>query len=102
MAVYGEKKRPPGPSPAKPTRRSAGETPLSSNQTGIEVSVRDNDVDQAIKALKRKIARDGLLKQIKSKKAYENPSERRKRKERESKRRLRKAMARRARRAPRG
>ena len=67
---------------------------------GIEVSVRDNDVEQAIKALKRKIARDGLLKQL-SKKAYEKPSERRKRKERESKRRLRKALARRARRMPR-
>jgi small subunit ribosomal protein S21 len=70
-----------------------------SNQTGIEVTVRDNDVEQALKALKRKIARDGLLKQLKSKKAYEKPSERRKRKERESKRRIRKAMARRAKRA---
>ena len=38
-----------------------------SNQTGIEVSVRDNDVEQALKALKRKIARDGLLKQLKYK-----------------------------------
>jgi small subunit ribosomal protein S21 len=68
--------------------------------TGIEVSVRDNDVEQAIKALKRKIARDGLLKQLKSKKNYEKPSEKRKRKERESKRRIRKALARRARRIP--
>jgi small subunit ribosomal protein S21 len=73
---------------------------LSSNNTGIEVSVRDNDVEQAIKALKRKIARDGLLKQLKSKKTYEKPSEKRKRKERESKRRIRKALARRARRIP--
>jgi small subunit ribosomal protein S21 len=73
---------------------------LSNNNTGIEVSVRDNDVEQAIKALKRKIARDGLLKQLKSKKTYEKPSERRKRKERESKRRIRKALARRARRIP--
>ncbi len=73
-----------------------------SNSTGIEVQVRDNDVEQAIKVLKRKVARDGLLKQLKSKKAYEKPSERRKRKERESKRRIRKAMARRARRTQRG
>jgi len=73
-----------------------------SNQTGIEVVVKDNDVDQAMKALKRKIARDGLLKQLKSKKAYEKPSEKRKRKLRESKRRIRKAMARRAKRATRG
>ena len=73
-----------------------------SSQTGIEVTVRDNDVEQAIKALKRKIARDGLLKQLKSKKAYEKPSERRKRKQRESKRRIRKAMARRAKRNHKG
>ncbi|MDR1608504.1 MAG: 30S ribosomal protein S21 [Deltaproteobacteria bacterium] len=73
---------------------------MTSNNMGIEVSVRDNDVEQAIKALKRKIARDGLLKQLKSKKTYEKPSERRKRKERESKRRIRKALARRARRIP--
>ncbi|MBU2550976.1 MAG: 30S ribosomal protein S21 [Proteobacteria bacterium] len=68
----------------------------------MEVVVKDNDVDQAMKALKRKIARDGLLKQLKSKKAYEKPSEKRKRKLRESKRRIRKAMARRAKRATRG
>lgn len=77
-------------------------TSVSTNATGIEVLVRDNDVEQAIKVLKRKVARDGLLKQLKSKKAYEKPSERRKRKERESKRRIRKAMARRAKRLQRG
>jgi small subunit ribosomal protein S21 len=72
---------------------------LSRNDTGIEVIVRDNDVEQAIKALKRKSARDGLIKQLKSKKAYEKPSDRRKRKERESIRRIRKAQARRSRRS---
>jgi small subunit ribosomal protein S21 len=71
---------------------------LSRNDTGIEVVVRDNDVEQAIKALKRKSARDGLIKQLKSKKAYEKPSDRRKRKLRESIRRIRKAQARRTRR----
>jgi small subunit ribosomal protein S21 len=75
---------------------------LSRNDTGIEVVVRDNDVEQAIKTLKRKAARDGLIKQLKSKKAYEKPSDRRKRKDRESLRRIRKAQARRARRVPRG
>ncbi|MDR1312167.1 MAG: 30S ribosomal protein S21 [Deltaproteobacteria bacterium] len=74
---------------------------MSRNDTGIEVIVRDNDVEQAIKALKRKAARDGLIKQLKGKKAYEKPSDRRKRKERESVRRIRKAQARRARRTPR-
>ncbi|MDR2460329.1 MAG: 30S ribosomal protein S21 [Deltaproteobacteria bacterium] len=64
--------------------------------------MRDNDVEQAIKILKRRAARDGLIKQLKSKKAYEKPSDKRKRKDRESLRRIRKAQARRARRSPRG
>ncbi|MBW2623014.1 MAG: 30S ribosomal protein S21 [Deltaproteobacteria bacterium] len=67
----------------------------------MEIIVKDNDVDQALKVLKRKIARDGLLKQLKTKRAYEKPSEKRKRKERESLRRIRKAMARRNRRTSR-
>lgn len=67
-------------------------------KSGIEIIVKDNDVEQALKVLKRKVARDGLLKQLKTKRAYEKPSEKRKRKERESLRRIRKAMARRNRR----
>ena len=64
-------------------------------KSGIQIIVKDNDVEHALKVLKRKIARDGLLKQLKTKRAYEKPSEKRKRKERESLRRIRKAMARR-------
>ncbi|MDR2353139.1 MAG: 30S ribosomal protein S21 [Deltaproteobacteria bacterium] len=71
---------------------------MSRTDTGIEVVVRDGDVDQALKALKRKAARDGLIKQLKSKKAFEKPSDKRKRKRRESFRRMRKANARRQRR----
>jgi len=70
-------------------------------KSGIQIVVKDNDIEHALKALKRKIARDGLLKQLKTKRAYEKPSEKRKRKERESLRRIRKAMARRNRRAAR-
>ena len=70
-----------------------------SGKSGIEIIVKDNDVEQALKVLKRKIARDGLLKQLKTKRSYEKPSEKRKRKERESLRRIRKAMARRNRRS---
>lgn len=69
------------------------------SKSGIEIIVKDNDVEQALKVLKRKVARDGLLKQLKTKRAYEKPSEKRKRKQRESLRRIRKAMARRNRRA---
>jgi len=71
---------------------------IMGTKSGIDVTVRDNNVDQAIKVLKRKMAQDGLLKQLKSKKAYEKPSERRRRKMRESQRRLRKALAKRAKR----
>lgn len=70
------------------------------DKSGIQIFVKDNDVEHALKVLKRKIARDGLLKQLKTKRAYEKPSEKRKRKERESLRRIRKAMARRNRRSP--
>lgn len=73
-----------------------------SSKSGIEIIVKDNDVEQALKVLKRKIARDGLLKQLKTKRNYEKPSEKRKRKERESLRRIRKAMARRNKRATHG
>jgi small subunit ribosomal protein S21 len=73
-----------------------------SSKSGIEIIVKDNDVEQALKVLKRKIARDGLLKQLKTKRNYEKPSEKRKRKERESLRRIRKAMARRNKRATNG
>ena len=73
-----------------------------SSKSGIEIIVKDNDVEQALKVLKRKIARDGLLKQLKTKRNYEKPSEKRKRKERESLRRIRKAMARRNKRTTRG
>ena len=59
----------------------------------------NNNVDQALKVLKRKIAQEGVLKQLKYKKAYEKPSERRRRKLRESQRRVRKLIAKRSRRA---
>jgi len=71
------------------------------SKSGIQIVVKDNDIEHALKVLKRKIARDGLLKQLKTKRAYEKPSEKRKRKERESLRRIRKAMARRNRRTSR-
>lgn len=71
---------------------------MASSKSGIEIIVKDNDVEQALKVLKRKVARDGLLKQLKTKRAYEKPSEKKKRKQRESLRRIRKAMARRNRR----
>ena len=43
----------------------------------MEVSVRDNDVDQALRALKKKMQREGIFREMKMRRSYEKPSERR-------------------------
>ncbi len=60
----------------------------------IEVKVYDNDLEKAMRILKKKIQNDGLFKRLKLKKNYEKPSEYRRRKEREALRRQRIAAAR--------
>lgn len=64
----------------------------------IEVKVYDNDLEKAMRILKKKIQNDGLFKRLKLKKSYEKPSEYRRRKEREAMRRQRIARVRRTRR----
>jgi small subunit ribosomal protein S21 len=58
----------------------------------LEVKVIDNDVEKAIRILKKKIQNDGLFKRLKLKKSYEKPSEYRRRKLREAMRRHRIAI----------
>ncbi|MFC7053594.1 30S ribosomal protein S21 [Hansschlegelia quercus] len=55
------------------------------------VTVRDNNVDQALKALKRKLQREGVFREMRQRRAYEKPSERRNREKGEAVRRARKA-----------
>jgi small subunit ribosomal protein S21 len=55
----------------------------------IEVKVLDNDIERALRILKKKIQTDGLFKRLKMKKSYEKPSEYRRRKQREAVRRQR-------------
>ncbi|MBB3458558.1 small subunit ribosomal protein S21 [Rhizobium sp. BK313] len=43
----------------------------------MQVLVRDNNVEQAIRALKKKMQREGLFRELKARRAYEKPSERR-------------------------
>ena len=57
--------------------------------SGLEVTVFHNDVEQAMKVLKKKLQNEGLLRQLKAKQSYEKPSECRRRKRRESERRRR-------------
>tara|TARA_B100000989_G_scaffold246021_1_gene193172 strand:- start:281 stop:484 length:204 start_codon:yes stop_codon:yes gene_type:complete len=56
----------------------------------VEVVVRDNNVDQALRALKKKMQREGVFREMKMRKHYEKPSERRVRETAESVRRARK------------
>lgn len=60
----------------------------------IAVKVYDNDIEKAMRILKKKIQNDGLFKRLKLKKSYEKPSEYRRRKMREALRRERIANAR--------
>ncbi|MDY6831942.1 MAG: 30S ribosomal protein S21 [Thermodesulfobacteriota bacterium] len=55
----------------------------------IEVRVIDNDLEKAMRILKKKIQNDGLFKRLRLRKTYEKPSEFKRRKEREAQRRLR-------------
>ncbi|MCF8024844.1 MAG: 30S ribosomal protein S21 [Desulfobacteraceae bacterium] len=59
----------------------------------IAVKVDDNDLEKAMRVLKKKIQNDGLFKKLRLKKNYEKPSEYRRRKRREALRRQRIAEA---------
>jgi small subunit ribosomal protein S21 len=56
----------------------------------LQVLVRDNNVDQALRVLKKKMQREGLFREIKARSAYEKPSEKRAREKAEAIRRQRK------------
>ena len=58
----------------------------------MQVFVRDNNVDQALRVLKKKMQRDGTFRQMKLRRSYEKPSERRAREKVEGKRRYRKML----------
>jgi small subunit ribosomal protein S21 len=53
----------------------------------LQVFVRENNVDQALRVLKKKIQREGVFREMKRRKAYEKPSERRTREKPEAIRR---------------
>ena len=59
------------------------------------VTVRDNDVDRAMRVLKKKLQREGVFREMKLRRHFEKPSERRVREKSEAVRRIRKVMRRR-------
>ena len=58
----------------------------------MEIKVYDNDIEKALKVLKRQIQKEGLLKELKKRTFYEKPSEKEKRKQREAMRKRLKAL----------
>ncbi|HHL71865.1 MAG TPA: 30S ribosomal protein S21 [Bacteroidetes bacterium] len=58
----------------------------------MEIKVYDNNIDKALKALKRQLQREGFFKELKKRSYYEKPSEKKKRKEKEARKRRLKAM----------
>lgn len=56
----------------------------------MQVLVRDNNIDQALRVLKKKMQREGVFREMKQRKAYEKPSERKNREKGEAIRRARK------------
>ncbi len=62
----------------------------------MQVIVRENNVDQALKALKKKMQREGIFREMKLRNFYEKPSEKKAREKAEAIRRARKLARKRA------
>jgi len=62
----------------------------------VQIVVRDNNVDQALRALKKKMQREGVFREMKLRNHYEKPSEKRAREKAEAVRRARKLARKRA------
>jgi len=62
----------------------------------MQVLVRDNNVEQALRVLKKKMQREGLFRELKERRHYEKPSEKRAREKAEAVRRARKLARKRA------
>ena len=62
----------------------------------MQIIVRDNNVDQALRALKKKLQREGVYREMKLRRHYEKPSEKRARQKAEAVRRARKLARKRA------
>jgi small subunit ribosomal protein S21 len=62
----------------------------------VEIYVRQNNVDQALRALKKKLQNEGILREMKARDHFEKPSEKRVREKAEGIRRARKLARKRA------
>ena len=58
----------------------------------MNVRVYENNIEKALKVLKRQLQREGLFKEIKKRSSYEKPSEKKKRKQREARKKKMRAL----------
>ncbi len=72
------------------------QTLLKGVSTVVSVNVRDNNVEQALKVLKKKMQREGIFREMKQRRHYEKPSEKKAREKSESSRRWRKLQRKRS------
>ena len=63
---------------------------LLQRKNPLQVLVRDNNIDQALRVLKKKMQREGVFREMKQRRSYEKPSERKTREKAEAIRRARK------------
>jgi small subunit ribosomal protein S21 len=55
-----------------------------SEEFQLQVLVRDNNIDQALRVLKKKMQREGVFREMKQRRSYEKPSERKTREKSEA------------------
>ncbi len=85
-----------GVSAFKPVPSLLGQREIDGEFQIVQIVVRDNNVDQALKALKKKMQREGLFREMKRRNHFEKPSERKAREKAEAVRRARKLARKRA------
>ena len=73
-----------------------GDAPNEWRRTIVQIVVRDNNVEQALRALKKKMQREGLFREMKARQYFEKPSEKKARQRAEVVRRARKLARKRA------
>ena len=64
---------------------------------GLKIEVRNGNVEQAMRVMKRKLMKEGLMKELRARESYEKPSARKRRKKKEAianyKKKMKKLMA---------
>ncbi|KAF1855885.1 hypothetical protein Lal_00045035 [Lupinus albus] len=71
-------------------KSSADNLPSAASGDNLQVIVRDNNVEQALRVLKKRMQREGIFREMRARESYEKPSEKRVREKAEAVRRYRK------------